>query len=300
MEIKYKDNKVTFIIDTLCSIDFEFKGGSIALHKLAYEIASLDYYVYIFNEPLYPHSNIFVIPTTKISHDDGWWGEFSWENFMFNVNKTVTLYTQLTNGNPFNTNHNGRWMLDHYQPDKWESYSNDIIYNFGTFNLPISAKQKQLTIFDYGLNKFENLNKSDRSGIGYILHKHTPDWGLDFLEKFGATEIPHYNGKNNLDYLVEEFNKYEYLITFDYKTYYTTAASLCGTKSIILNPTELPSSYRQKNPIQMYGVAYGMNDIKWASDTIHLVRNHIKELEKNDKQTIVDFVQYWNQKLKYG
>ena len=300
MELKYKEGKVTFIIDTLCTIEFEYKGGSIALHRLAYEIASMEYDGYIFNEPMYPHENIKVIKTQKISHDNGWWAEFSWENFSFNLNRTVTLYTQITSGNPFNTKYNGRWILDNYEPDKWDSYSNDIIYNYGTFKTPYLSEEIKLTIFDYGFDKFKNLNKAERNGIGYILHKYTPDWGIDFLEKFGATQIPHYNGKHHLDYLVEEFNKYEYFITFDYKSYYTTAAALCGTKSIILNPSESPNTYRQKNPIQMYGVAYGMNDIKWASDTIHLVTNHLKELERNDKQTIIDFVQYWNQKLIYG
>jgi hypothetical protein len=47
----------------------------------------------------------------------------------------------------------------------------------------------------------------------------------------------------------------------------------------------------------MCGVAYGMNDIKWANETIGLVRNNLLELEKKDKQTINNFIEFWKSKL---
>jgi hypothetical protein len=99
--------------------------------------------------------------------------------------------------------------------------------------------------------------------------------------------------------LLDEFNKYEYVLTFDDKSYYTTAAALCGAKSIILNPNKdiTPIEYRIKNPIQMCGVAYGFDDIKWADETIHLVRYNLQQLEMKDKKTIDDFIKYWENKI---
>ena len=47
----------------------------------------------------------------------------------------------------------------------------------------------------------------------------------------------------------------------------------------------------------MCGVAYGMNDIKWADQTIGLVRDNIMQLEKKDKQTINNFIEFWKSKL---
>ena len=47
----------------------------------------------------------------------------------------------------------------------------------------------------------------------------------------------------------------------------------------------------------MCGVAYGMNDIKWANETIGLVRNNLLELEKKDKQTVNNFIELWKSKL---
>jgi hypothetical protein len=300
MKLRWDDNKITFIVDTLHSIGFESKGASIACHKLAYELANQGHYVYVFNEPFFPHSNIKVIPVKKQNQDGGWWGKFYWDQFFFNPSRTVSVYTQITWGNPMNTVHNARWVLHDYEKEKWDTFNvNDVIFNYGTFKVPKDTKQLPLTVFDYNFDKFYNTNNPNRKGFGYIIHKNTPDWGLEFLKNIGSTEIPHYNGKKEMDYLLEEFNKYEYLLTFDDKSYYTTAAALCGTKSIILNPNKnvTPFEYRTQNPIQMCGVAYGFDDIKWANKTIGLVRENLLQLEMKDKKTIDNFIKYWENKI---
>ena len=300
MNLNWSNDKITFIVDTIHSIGFETKGASITSHRLAYELANQGNYVYIFNEPIYPHPNIGVIPVKKNDEDDGWWSKFHWTPFGYNPERTVTIYTQITWGNPMNTIHNVRWILHDYEIDQWETFENeDQIFNFGTFRTPEGTKQSLLTIFDYKFDNFYNTNNPNRKGFAHIVHKNTPDWGMDFLNQFGSVEIPHYNGQRGLEYLLEEFNKYEYLITFDDKSYYTSAAGLCGTKSIILNPNKeiTPIEYRMRNPIQMCGVAYGFNDIKWANDTIGLVRENLLQLEQKDKQTILNFIEHWKNKL---
>ena len=301
MKLKFGEGKLTFIVNTMISIGLENKGASFALHKLAYEIATRGHYVYIFNEPKYPHENIEIIPT-QISEifEGGWRNNFSWEGFNFNLNRTVSISPQTTYGNPFNTMYNARWILHDYSQEQWDTFNvNDVIFNYGTFKVPEGTKQLPLTVFDYNFDKFYNTNNPRRKGFGHIIHKNTPDWGLEFLKKIGSTEIPHYNGKKEINYLLDEFNKYEYVLTFDDKSYYTTAATLCGTKSIILNPNKemTPIEYRMKNPIQMCGVAYGFDDIKWANDTIGLVRDNLQQLEQKDKQTILNFIEYWKNKL---
>ena len=51
------------------------------------------------------------------------------------------------------------------------------------------------------------------------------------------------------------------------------------------------------NPIQMCGVAYGMDDIKWADETIGLTKENLLQLEQRDKQTILNFIEHWKNKL---
>lgn len=76
MILKNEEGKLTFIVDTLCSIGFEHKGGSFAVHRLAYELANKGHQVYVFNEPFYPHENIGVIPTKQHQFDNGWYSQY--------------------------------------------------------------------------------------------------------------------------------------------------------------------------------------------------------------------------------
>jgi len=301
MELLHSPNKLTFIVDTLPSFSFPKSGGSIVTHKLAYELAERGHHVYIFNSPYYWHENIHVIPTESFPTNDGWSSTYNWEGFSFNPNRTVSVYTQITWGNPFNTEYVARWILHDYDPEIWKTYGEkEIFFNYGTFQIPQNTQSQQLTVFDYKFDLYVNLNDKDRKGFGHILHKFTPDWGLDFVKKIGSTEIPNYHGRKSLDYLTYHFNKYEYILTFDYKSYLTTAAALCGTKAIILNPDPKisPLEFRLENPIQKNGVAYGFNDIQHANVTIDFVREGLIKLEKEDKKTVDNFIKFWEEKIK--
>lgn len=301
MELLSSKDKLTFLIDTLSSHAFPKAGGSIATHKIAYELAKRGHFVYTFSDPQFEHENIKVIPTQIFLKDDGWQSSFNWEPFNYDIDRTISLYTQITWGNPFGTKHVARWILHDYDPEIWKTYGeNEIFFNYGTFLIPEKIEQKTLTVFDYKLDFYKNYNDKSRKGFAHILHKFTPEWGKDFLKKFGSTEIPNYHGKNGLDYLVDEFNKYEYVMTFDPKTYLTTAASLCGAKAIILNPNPQlsPHKYRFENPIQMYGVAYGLNDLSHAYATSDLVKSNLNDLEQKDQNTIKNFIDFWEDKVR--
>lgn len=301
MKLNFSENKITFIVDTLSSFSFPKSGGSIATHKLAYELANRGHHVYIFNEPLYKHENIQIIPTKAYPKDDGWHSNFQWEGFSYNPQKTVSVYTQITWGNPFNTKHVARWILHDYDPEIWKTYGeNEFFFNYANFVIPNGINAIPLTILDYGFDKYINLNKDYRKGFGHIIHKYTPEWGHELLERLGSTEIPNHVGRKDIEYFTEEFNKFEYILTFDYKSYLTIAATLCGTKAIILNPDPnlTPSEFRQINPLQVYGIAYGLNDIKHADTTINLVKTHLIEMEKRNLVTIDSFINFWIEKTK--
>jgi hypothetical protein len=298
MKLESSENKLSFIVNTMISIGFEHKGGSYVLHKLAYELAEYGHNIYVFNEPFYPHNNIKVIPTKRHPIGDGWNSKFEWEGFAYNPNKTVSIQPQTTFGNPFNTIHNVRWILHHTTQEQFDTFGeNDLIYKIADFEVPTKLKIKPLVAIDYNIDKFENLNKKNRSSFCHILHKNTPDWGKDFLTKFNSKDLSDWYDKGGLEYLNTELNNYEYMLTFDDKTYLTTISALCGTKAIILNDKIRPYKYRELNPTQMYGIAYGLNDITWANNTIDMVENHLIELEKNDKETVKEFVKYWENKL---
>lgn len=301
MILENQENKLNFIVSTQYSIAFPEKGASIVLHKLAYEIAIRGHNVYVSNNPYYPHENIRVIPTKLDEHNNIWKSKFTFEPFTFPPHKTVSIFTQLSLGNHYNTHHNCRWILHNYSQEHWDTFGeSDYIYNFGDFKVPENTKQNILTVFDYNFDKFKNYNRPNRNGFCYLkqVNKSTPKDGEDFLKTITTNDISDWYVKGGLDYLVDVLNDYEYLVTFEDKTYLTAIAGLCGVKSIVLSKKySTPIEYRLKNPIQMFGVAYGFDDIGWANKTVHLVRENLMELEKKDLKTVDDFVNFWEKKL---
>jgi len=315
MQLK-NNGKINFVIDLFINFKDQMSGGLVALHRLSYELAEKGHNVYIFCEPEYPHDNIHVIPCTTRIEGSRFYS--SWEGFSYSSNNTVSIYTEHNLNNPFGTKHITRWILYHTKKEFEEQYSNNEYYfNYGGCFTYRGYNDGYLTTVDYNLDNFyiEN-NSNKRYGYCHILHKNTPTDGDEIIKNFNSKDL----GKNwfdngGFDYLRQEFNKYEYFITFDQNTYLTTAAALCGCKSIILNPNHrdfdvknaytesryykeplTPTEYRLGFPRNMFGVAYGIEDLKWAEDTIHLVRDHIIELEKIDKKTVDKFIDFWNEK----
>jgi hypothetical protein len=121
----------------------------------------------------------------------------------------------------------------------------------------------------------------------------------EFLKTFTSDDISDWHNKGGYNYLLETLNKYEYLITFEDKTYLTTIAALCGTKVIVIKNEKYltPLDFRLNNLTQLFGVAYGLDDISWADKTIGLVKNNIIELQNQDSITVDNFVEYWEKKL---
>lgn len=191
-----------------------------------------------------------------------------------------------------------------------------MYFNYGNFKTFRKVEDRKLTVFNYNFDKLYQNNFGKRKGFCHLIHKHTPPNGLEIFSKLNSFDLTDWKTKGAYDYLREQFNQYEYFLTYDQKSFYTLAAGLCGCKSIILNPGPsyefagnawsdsseykdimTPTEYRLNNPIQMFGTAYGWDDIQWANKTINMVKEHLTELEKIDKKTIDKFVSFWETKL---
>jgi hypothetical protein len=192
---------------------------------------------------------------------------------------------------------------------------NDVYFNYGNFKTFKNVPDKKLTVFNYYFDKLYVTNKESRKGFCHLGHKNTPPNGGETFKMFSSFDLGNWKTSGAFDYLREQFNKYEYFLTYDQKSFFTLAATLCGCKAIILNPgpsyelhqnayslsedygkSMTPTEYRLNNPIQMYGIAYGLDDIAWANKTIDFARDHLKELEIIDNKTVDDFISYWEKK----
>lgn len=312
-----EDNgKINFLVAIHTPFSHALTGGIVAMHKLAYELADRGHNVYTFCEPEYFHKNIRVIPST-LNRQEGFVEWYSWPPFNYNLHNTVSIYPQIARGNPFNTEHVVRWVLYDTEPDIENAYGeNDVYFNYGNFKTFKNVEHRPLTAFNYYFDKLYQSNTGKRKGFCHIIHKHTPPNGLEIFKNLNSFDLTDWKSKGAYDYLREQLNQYEFFLTYDQKSFYTLAAGLCGTKSIILNPGQqyefagnaltmkeeydnmlTPTEYRLKNPIQLFGTAYGWEDIQWANKTIGMVRDHLTELEKIDKKTIDGFVRYWENKI---
>jgi hypothetical protein len=286
-----------FVIKLFLPLKQYWNGGLQVLHKLAYEIANRGYTTYIFTNPYYPHNNIKTIKSTLKSQE---WVSNNFEHFNFNLpqldyTKVVGIYDENQKSDPLNLNNLTRWILYDTNPNIENTWSDsDVIFNYGNFKTSYNS-YKNLTITDLDISKFYSKNQS-RNGFCYILHKNTPQNVEEYLKPFNATNLTGWQNKG-YDYLQEELNKYEYLISFDHITINSIIALLCGTKVINLNPTTSPEDYRKNNILQQFGLAHGLPDITHANNTINLARDHITNHILLQNQTIDNFIKFWEQEL---
>lgn len=279
---------IEFIVSIGVRFGEVFSGGVLALHKLAYEIASRGCKVTIFTEPEYPHENIFVQPNSDENN----------LNFDFDPKITVMIpsHNWKNNGRLENV---ARWVLYHIDKDDMNNIEDtDEIFNYGSFNVGNKNIIKTLTVFDYHEDLFINQNKNRDKKYCYITNKNHPNnWKEIFENHYGADNLTDWKTKG-YSYLVDRLNEYEYLLTYDDKSFYTLAATMCGTKVILLgkeNETNL--KYKLSTPYNLFGVSCGFDDIEWSKKTIGLVPLLVSELKKSDDNTVNDFIKYWEEKI---
>lgn len=278
-------------LNFLVYIDVNFinalTGGVVVMHQLAYKLAERGEKVKMIVNPEYSHENIEVLSLDKLSQE--------------NKEQYVVIYPQIIQNNPTEIPNVARWMLYHSELENEITYGdNDDIFNFGSFRTHIKKEVGKLTVFNYYFHIFKNENKKRKKKFCHLMHKNTPENGNKIFEYLGSEDLGNWKLMGCHDYLKEKFNEYEYFLTYDQKSFFPLAAGMCGAKTIILNPdnTFTPTEYRIQNPIQMFGVAYGWNDIFWAEKTIDFVPNYMKELEKIDNKTVDNFIKHWYSKLE--
>lgn len=325
MELPYEEGKLNFIINLFLPLKRTTTGGLISLHRLAYKLAERGHNVFVFCEPEYPHENIKIIPgKVEFPGEEGvgFIGVSTWEQFNFPIENTISIYPQITYNNPFNTKHVVRWILYDTQKEIEDTYGdNDIYFNYLNFKTFRLVPERKLTVLDYKLDWLRVTNTGKRKSFCHIIHKNTPPGGEQIFEDLKSFDLTDWKtkgipgGYNPYDYLRDMFNQYEYFLTYDQKSYYSIMATLCGCKTIILNPgkpceflptantvldegTEItPTEFRINNYLQQYGIAYGWDDLQWANNTLPLVRDYIEQLEIIDDKTVDNFLNYWTKKI---
>tara|TARA_R110000744_G_scaffold233338_1_gene351319 strand:+ start:91 stop:1050 length:960 start_codon:yes stop_codon:yes gene_type:complete len=318
--IKLKNNgKINFLVNIHYEFAESLTGGIVAMHYLAYLLAKEGHNVYIFCKPEYPHENIHVIKSWRtqrmvgkgINSDEA--EIISWESFSYQHSNTVAIYDQDIYGNWFGTHNVARWVVYTGAKkiiDGWGA--NDYCFTYGeqkNMRKDISLPLENLIAMNMQLEHFKN-EKNRREGFCYLFHKHTSPGADKFIKELNATDLSNWKKVPNFqNYLNEEFNNHEYFICYDQLSFWPQIAALCGCKVIVMNVKDNPNAYynynttpeeyRLENPLKKYGVAFGFGDLQHAVNTQHLVEDHLKEMDKQNLETVKNFIKFWENKC-YG
>lgn len=217
----------------------------------------------------------------------------------FDKENTVVIYPEIIKQNPLNAKHVVRWVLNDVNAELRFSQS-DHIFKYQDFYEIASAfsSKGRLTVIDLDkhLKIYKNNNTSDRKGGAYLIKKgwmkrrdqHPPDYPC--IDKL----FMRMSDEERASY----FNQIEVFISYDHMTFICEQAALCGCLVIIIPDDDGPYSRRgliEKNRI--YGVAYGIEDIKWANDTRHQLRPHLESLNDQQLDTVRIFKEYCEREI---
>ena len=225
----------------------------------------------------------------------------------------VVIYPETIHGNPLNCRKVIRWILldlgkemsaNHYR--NWGK--NDLVYYFNSNIILENSPEKKgneykllscLTILpsvnQYNFEKREGTCFSMRKSqtvnmVNRPIHKVHPANSFEITRDYNQFQC------------IEFFNKYKWFMCYDPLTFYIVIAALCGCIPVVykinglnkqewIQTTAAAEYCKNKGIDNLYGIAYGQEDMEYAQNTIHLVKEQWNDILKfNKEKTIVPFL----------
>jgi hypothetical protein len=214
----------------------------------------------------------------------------------FDPTKAVVVYCEGTSGNPLNSNYVIRWMLSelgkNVNIDRVLSFGKKELVYYFLYELKMN-KNPELEGNVYKCLSLIYLNPIFRN-IGLPRDK---GWCFTNRKSFYHKTIQRIHPENSLEIFrhtscnqyLEIFNQYEYFVSYDPYTFLSIISAFCGCISIIypvegmtkedwLSTTAAKEYMRYKNIKTLYGVAYGIEEIEWAKNTLHMALDQWKDM----------------------
>lgn len=211
----------------------------------------------------------------------------------FSNKKTIVLYPEIVYGNPLKAKNVVRWLLyfNRYPNEKHAYNEKDLFISYREiFNdCTLNPTQRMVKINYFDKNLYKQTNFSKRIGNCYFIRKgrNRKDLPLNFDGPI-LDDLPE---KEKIKIL----NECEFCFSYDTQTFYSSIASICGCKSIIVpEPGKNKEDYRGSDDMPPYGVAYGTNkeELDWATKTRGQLINRLDYEKSNMKnaQLFIDYV----------
>jgi hypothetical protein len=222
----------------------------------------------------------------------------------------VVIYGETIEGNPLNAKNVVRWILGPVGvacniniPNTWGK--NDLVYYFNSETKFITSPEKLGTVYkllnSIYINPYaKQTNFEERMGICYTIRKaRQMHNNLSLVHPKSSFEITREHTQMQC---IEFFNKFKWFISYDPLTFYIIIAALCGcipvvykiaglTKQQWIQTTAAAEYVKDKGLDNLYGIAYGQEDMGYAERTIHLVKEQWDDIIRFNKETtLVPFI----------
>ena len=223
----------------------------------------------------------------------------------------LVIYCEGTLGNPLNAKYCVRWMLSKLGQNvpfsnlnTWGK--NELVYYFNSEDKIENNSEKKGTIYKlltciYVNPYIQKTNFEERSGICYTIRKgpkiHKNGFRIVHPKDSFEITLKH----KQMDYVVI-FNKHKWFISYDSLTFLIVIALICGCIPVIykveglsklewIYTTVAVEYLKDKGLDNLYGIAYGREDMKYAEDTIHLAKDQwIDIINYCKEKTILSFI----------
>ena len=219
----------------------------------------------------------------------------------FDMDNTVVIYCEGIIGNPLNAKYVVRWVLSelgkNVPKDRYLTWGkNDLIYYFNN-NI---ASHKYLTLLYLNPN-IKNYNNNRGYSWCHTFRKfllNTYHNNVKYIHPENSFEITRHHTQD--DY-IKIFNENMYFISYDPLTFLNIIAVLCGCISIVypienkskkewLKETALWGYLEANNLDNIYGIAYGIDDIEYAQNTIQYATEQINDIINYSNKTVDSFI----------
>jgi hypothetical protein len=291
------NSKVKLIIytrplDTNC-------GGIVALHNLAKIINDMKNpeicaKLFVFNGLRYTNEYCQDFATIEEAADDN----------------AIIIYPEVITGNPLNCKKVIRWILlglgkempsDHYKT--WGK--NDLVYYFNSDTKFQKNPEKMGTEYKLlnclSINQYaKKINFGERYGTCFSLRKSVIiHQNIQMVHPSDSFELT--RDHSQMDH-IHIFNKYKWFMCYDALTFFIVIAAICGCIPVVykihgmnkqqwIQTTAAAAYVKSKGLDSLYGIAYGKEDMQYAADTIHLVKQQWEDILKfNIESNIMPFV----------
>ncbi len=206
------------------------------------------------------------------------------------VNDSTVIYPEIIEGNPLGAKRVVRWLLN--KPGAITGNTSfgfdDLILHFSDHFLPdgmVPDDRFRIKINDFKTHMYRDVYKGVRAGVYYMVRKGG-DIPLTYHPE-GAIQV---DGLSHAE-LAKIFSTAKMFISYDLHTAYSIYASLCGCDSVVVPRYGLTKD-RWKgggDQAEMYGVAYGFDDLDFARETRSKLILRINDIETENLHAMERF-----------